>query len=79
MAPWKFAVTVLAAVTVIVVDAEVELAKVIDPDGLALHEENVFPLPAVAEIDCPATPASNHVAAEGVVVPELAGLTTKVT
>jgi hypothetical protein len=65
--------------TVIVVDADPELANVIDPDGLALHDENVYPELALADIDCPATPALYHVAVEGVVVPAPDGLTAKVT
>ncbi len=71
------AVTVLAAVTVMVVDAVVELTKVADPVGLALHAENAYPVPAVAVMACPATPASYH-AVEGT-VPEPVGLATKVT
>lgn len=75
----KVAVTVAAPLTVIVVDAEPELANEIKSDGFVLHAENVYPEPALAEIDCPATPALYHVETEGVVVPAPDGVAANVT
>ena len=74
----RVAVMAAAPLSVIVVAAEFMFAKVTEPEGVALHDENVYPLLGVTEIDCPATPASNHVAAEGVVVPEPEGVTANV-
>jgi hypothetical protein len=73
------AVTVLAALTVIVVDAEVELANVTDPEGLALQAEKVFEPLGVADMVWPVAPASYHVTVEGDVVPAPDGVTAKVT
>ena len=75
----KVAVTVAAPVTVIVVDAEVELANVIAAVGDALHDVNVFEPVGVAEIACADAPESYHVAVDGFVVPAPEGLTANVT
>lgn len=75
----KVAVTVDAPLTVIVVEAEVELANVTDPEGEALHAENVYPLLVVAEMSWPEAPALYHVAVEGEVVPPAVGLAANVT
>jgi hypothetical protein len=71
--------TAFAELTVIVVDANPELANVTDPVGLALQYRNVYPELAFAVIGCPATPAAYQVADEGVVVPVPVGVTAKVT
>lgn len=69
----------LAALTVIVVDVELELVNVIDPDGLATHPTNVYPGLALVDIAWPVTPELYHVGVEGVVVPAAEGLMANVT
>jgi hypothetical protein len=72
-------VTVLAAFTVIVVEAAPELTNVIEFAGAVLHEENVYPEATLADIDWADAPALYHVAVEGVVDPPALGLAAKVT
>jgi hypothetical protein len=70
------AVIVPGPLTVAVVEADVELAKVIEP-VLLDHEENRYPEPAVAEIA--KEPESTHCVPDGLVDPLPDGVTAKVT